>query len=136
MALEIEVHGLKELMRDLGSLRVFQILRPHMIRSMAGAVNRMADYPPKPEGSTYRRQGTLGRRWTQTQPTVSERTTELEVKVGNNTIYGPWVQDKQFQARMHVGRWQTDEDVMGAIAPRVTADLNAAVQQALDEVGA
>jgi hypothetical protein len=105
-----------------------------MIRSMAGAVNRMADYPAPPEGSGYRRTGTLGRRWTQTQPSVTMSTTELVVKVGNNTKYGPWVQNEQFQARVHRGRWQTDVRVLSDLSGQIQNDLDAAVQRALDEL--
>lgn len=135
MSLDIQIRGLDELVRDLGMLGVLRVLRAPMIRSMAAVVNRMADYPAPPTGSTYRRTTTLGKRWTQTQPDITENTTELVVKVGNNTAYGPWVQNKQFQAYMHQGRWQTDEDTLRSLAPGIEAALNAAVQSALDEVG-
>lgn len=102
--LQIEVQGLDRLVRSLNAFEVFRVLRPGMIRGMARVVSAMADYPAPPQGSTYRRRGgTLGRRWTQTQPSVSEGTTELTVKVGNNTTYGPWVQNDQFQARVRRG---------------------------------
>ena len=71
MSLDIEIRGLDELVRDLGVLGVLRVLRAPMIRSMAAVVNRMADYPPQ-RPSLYRRTGTLGRRWTQTQPAVNE----------------------------------------------------------------
>lgn len=134
MSLDIEIRGLDELVRDLGVLGVLRVLRAPMIRSMAAVVNRMADYPPQ-RPSLYRRTGTLGRRWTQTQPAMNENTTELVVKVGNNTSYGPWVQSKQFQAEIHQGYWQTDMEVLEDLRPQIEAALNAAVQTALDEAG-
>lgn len=133
--LEIEVRGLERLVRSLSAFEVFRVLRPGMIRGMARVVNAMADYPAPPEASTYRRTGTLGRRWTQTQPSVEETTTELRVKVGNNTSYGPWVQDAQFQAWMHRGRWQTDEEMLRANEGAIVADLNALVAAELARMG-
>lgn len=134
MTIEIDVRGLDRLVRAIGSLRVLEVLRAPMIASMARVVDRMADYPAPPTGSTYRRTGTLGRRWTQTQPDVSINATELVVKVGNNTSYGPWVQDEQFQARVHRGRWQTDRGVLTNLSGTIESDLDAAVQRALDEL--
>ena len=135
MALEIEVRGLERLARSLGAFEVFRLLRPGMIRGMARVVNAMADYPAPPQASTYRRTGTLGRRWTQTQPSVSESTTQLTVSVGNNTAYGPWVQNEQFQAWMHRGRWQTDEQELDRAADPLVAELNALVQAELARMG-
>ena len=134
MSLEIDVRGLDRLVRAVGSLRVLEILRAPMIGAMARVVDRMADYPPPPSGSGYRRTGTLGRRWTQTQPSVTATATELVVKVGNNTKYGPWVQNEQFQAGMHRGRWQTDVRVLSDLSGQIQNDLDAAVQRALDEL--
>lgn len=133
--LEIEVRGLERLVRSLGAFEVFTLLRPAMIRGVARVVNAMADYPPAPDGSSYIRTGTLGRRWTQTQPAVTASTTELRVAVGNNTIYGPWVQSERFQARMHRGRWQTDEQELDRAADPLVAELNALVQAELDRMG-
>ena len=135
MALEIEVRGLERLVRRLGAFEVFALLRPAMIRGVARVVNAMADYPPAPEGSWYIRTGTLGRRWTQTQPSVSEGATELRVAVGNNTVYGAWVQNAQFQAWMHRGRWQTDEQELDRAADPLVAELNALVQAELARMG-
>ncbi len=58
--------------------------------------------PPKP---TYQQTGTLGRGWT------APEITGMQVIVGNNVAYGPYVQDSDTQAWMHKGRWQTVQDV-------------------------
>lgn len=70
----------------------------------------MKSYPPQRSGSSYVRTGTLGRRWV-TEP-VKHIAEGLQGTIGNNTPYGPWVQSSAFQAYMHRGRWQTDQDVV------------------------
>lgn len=77
-----------------------------MVESMALLHSDMATYPTQ-RPTTYRRTGHLGRRWT---TKVSQDGSRGEI--GNNTPYGPYVQDAQRQAQPHVGHWQTDEQVM------------------------
>ena len=71
--------------------------------------NQMANYPPAIAGSSYRRTGTLGRRWTMV---VNQYPGMIATEVGNNTKYAPWVQSDQFQAKVHAGRWKTDVQVL------------------------
>jgi hypothetical protein len=83
------------------------VLRRPMTQSLALLQAEMADYPPPPSGSTYRRTGTLGRSWT-SQITGSGK--DMKGEVGNNVSYGPYVQDAERQAR-RMKHWQTDEQV-------------------------
>lgn len=124
---EITIQGIEDLIRRVGMARTVQILRPPMTRSMARIVNRMGDYPPQPSGTTYRRTGTLGRRWTQE---ITETADSIEAKAGNNTSYGPFVQSEQFQAAW-MGHWQTDQDVITELEPVILADFEQVIGEAL-----
>jgi len=124
----IEIKGVDELIRKLGRATATETLRTPMVRSVQELQRRMADYPPQRPGSSYRRTGTLGRRWT-TEITQTEN--GLDGRVGNNTEYGPFVQSDRFQARVHRGRWQTDRSVTEKAAPDILADFRNAIDRAL-----
>jgi hypothetical protein len=126
----IEIQGIDALIRKLDSMeQVNDVLNPPMQRAVLRLQRDMADYPPARPGSSYRRTGTLGRRWL----SKVERTGNgLVGTVGNNTSYGPWVQSKMFQARW-MRHWQTDEDVLERNRQRIVDDFEQAIQRALDE---
>jgi len=124
---EITIQGLEPLIRRVGMARTIQILRPPMTRSVARIVERMGDYPPQPAGTTYRRTGTLGRRWTME---VTEDADGITAEAGNNTTYGPFVQSEQFQAAW-MGHWQTDRDVIEELEPVILADFEQVIGEAL-----
>lgn len=134
MDVSIEVRGLDELIAKLGRLASFQNLRAPMADSLNKLWGDVAKYPQPPEPGSfkgfvgdkqrryffyalhagliqvpYRRTGTLGRRWTMQITQASDSITGI---LGNNTIYGPWVQDKTQQAEIHRGRWQTAQDAL------------------------
>jgi len=91
--------------------------RVPMTQSLALLQDDMAEYPAPPPGSTYRRTGTLGRLWTSAQYEISTGSGSVTGVIGNaacsprGVAYGPFVQSADDQAWMHVGRWQTDEQV-------------------------
>ena len=111
----IKIEGVDRLVKKLGVLGALESLTAPMQETLYLAQGRMAKYPPAPPNSWYRRTGTLGRRWTTEAPKVEGQT--LQGKVGNNTVYGPLVQSRLFQARVHRNRWQTDADVMEQTEP-------------------
>lgn len=123
---EITITGIEELIKRLGMARATDVLHPPMVRSTARLVNFMARYPPQPR-STYRRTGTLGRRWTMVVTVTSDG---IRGVVGNNTSYGPFVQSEQFQARA-LAHWQTDADALGELERPIIADFEEAIQTAL-----
>lgn len=90
----------------------------------------IAEYPPARPSSRYIRTGTLGRRWT-AEPSNGG----LTVTVGNNVWYAPLVQAFAYQAFMHFGVWQTDEDVARSEADRVTEIVDAEVQAEIERFG-
>lgn len=125
---QIEIRGIDALFRKLDSAAAIATLRPPMQRGVFRLHAGMAKYPAQRAGSSYRRTGTLGRRWTSV---VTESANGLVGTVGNNTSYGPWVQSSMFQAAVHQGRWQTDQDVATKETPAIIADFEQAIGAAL-----
>lgn len=126
---QIRIEGIDKLQAKLGKVMAAQTLRPPMQRSVYRLQRYMGRYPAQPASSTYRRTGTLGRRWT-TEVTKGAGG-GLIGKIGNNTTYGPWVQSSRFQARVHRGRWQTDEDAIKDNEDAIVSDFAAAIDKAL-----
>ncbi len=126
----VEVIGLDEVLRKLGNAASPATLQRGM-RAATGLVQRaLAVYPAparKPHGpwqserqrryvmllaSTgqlpYRRTGTLGRRWTSE---VASEGNDVVGRVGNNTVYGPFVMGRETQAAYHQGVWPVAVEV-------------------------
>ena len=55
----------------------------------SGVINRMSKYPSQRPGSTYRRTGEYGRRWTRRGPRILGK--DLVAEVGSNLEYAPYV---------------------------------------------
>ena len=120
------VQGVKELNAKLDRLQRAQLL----VAPMEIAVDRlkgfMNKYPvQRNANSTYVRTGTLGRRWT---TRVTPSALAVTGKVGNNTIYGPWVQSAAFQAEIHRGHWQTDRDAIRVNRNAIIADFERSIR--------
>ena len=124
----ITIKGVDELSAKLDKAARNDVLLPPMHRAVMRIQRVMATYPPQRMGSRYIRTGTLGRKWT-TKVTTSKG--GVRGKVGNNTPYGPVVQSSQFQASIHRGRWQTDENVVRINSAAIIADFERAISAAL-----
>ena len=102
-----------------------------MEKHLAVAIDGAADliradiktYPAPPAGSTYRRTGRLGASWAKRVDRAA-----LRAVIGSNIAYAPYVQDKDRQAWMHKGRWQTAHDV----ARRKAAEVRTFIVRALE----
>jgi len=122
----IIVTGDEEIAARLARLRnAEQELRTPMQRSVEKLRAELALYPPPPEGSTYRRTGTLGRRWL---TSISG----LVGKAYNTTVYAPYVQDEEQQAGVHRGRWQTVQSVGRKLQEEIMADLMETIARLLN----
>ena len=103
--------------RDITQLGTTTGWRKPMTQSLALLHDDIAEYPSPPVGSTYRRTGNLGRLWTSAQYEIDVDTGGATGVIGNavrdrrGRAYGPYVQSAEQQASVHVGRWQTDEQV-------------------------
>lgn len=64
-------------------------LKPIMRKAVAYVHGSIPEYPAPPEGSTYRRTGTLGR--TNTHEVRSLSGNDVAGLIGNKTVYAPWV---------------------------------------------
>lgn len=109
-------------------LDVLQVLEGPLDRGAFRIEAALKAYPAQRSGSSYRRTGTLGRRWT-TRPIREADTVGREV--GNNTVYAPFVQSDEMQAYMHRGVWRTDADVLRREAPAIVRDVEDALSDAV-----
>lgn len=128
----IDLRGVDEYLSVLAPLESVEILRDPMQRGLYRLQGGMATYPQQGSGSTYRRTGTLGRRWTNAIPAIAATMQGLQGRIGNNTVYGPLVQSHAHQARVHRGRWQTDEMVMQRELPAIQGDFEDAIRRAAE----
>lgn len=106
---------------SFGALASF--VRPTMYEVGYLVQAAMADYPPKPPGTKYIRTGLLGKAWT---VVVIQTASEIRTEIGNRTIYAPWVQSYQFQARQN-RHWQTDKDIIETLEGDIVAMLEAKI---------
>jgi len=153
MEIQIELQGLDLLIAKLGRLAAFRSLQPAMRDSLNRVWGDVAKYPKSPpegvfkgfvsakqrrwffaalrEGRIevpYKRTGTLGRSWTMK---VDTNIDGIEGWIGTNTIYAPWVQDRNWQAAIHQGRWQTAQDVFEKQRAWIVQRFNRAIAQLL-----
>jgi hypothetical protein len=120
LVVSTNVQEVAEALRRRG-VRVLDVIEGPLDRGAIRIEAAMKVYPPKPPGSTYRRTGTLGRRWT-TRPIRSAN--EVGREVGNKTVpYAPLVQSEELQARFHRGRWLTDAQALRNESPRLLRDV-------------
>ena len=124
----IQIKGIDELIRKLGRAEGMKHLRAPMQRAVYRLQARMAQYPAQRPNSTYRRTGTLGRKWTSK---IEQSSTSITGRVGNNTSYAPLVQSYRFQARIHRGLWQTDRYVVDTEYRTIVGDFENAISGAL-----
>ena len=94
------------------------------IADVAGTLQSdMQQYPPPPPASTYMRTGKLGRSWTRK---ITKNPTGAII--GSQGVgYARYVQDHDYQAAIHRGRWQTTE----MIARKRLHDIKASIERAL-----
>lgn len=128
MSVTIQIDGIDKIVRKLGKVEGVSKLRPAMQRAVYRLQARMAQYPAVPPNSTYKRTGTLGRKWTNKVEVASGI---IRGKVGNNTEYAPLVQSYRFQARQHRNRWQTDAYVMETERRNIVRDFEQSISEAL-----
>lgn len=128
MSLKIEITGVGEVMRKLGSFQGTRVLVKPMEQAVELVRADIATYPLPRLESAYRRTGTLGRRWTKTVRIHGDGVTGT---VGNRTSYAPWVQSSKFQARIHRGRWRTDAMVIERQRRQIVAVFRNAIDRAL-----
>lgn len=126
--IQIDISGVDNVIRRLGQMRGTAALRPPMQTSVQMLKSDMQLYPSAPQGSTYRRTGTLGRRWVAEVNTVPGG---VHGVVGNNTVYAPYVQSSKLQAGVHRSRWQTETQVLQRRTQAINTLFENAIRRAL-----
>jgi hypothetical protein len=127
--LSIHITGVEQVITKLGRPQGIHFLRGPMARAVLRLQRRMAVYPPVPPNSSYRRTGTLGRRWT---TRITETGGGLQGVIGNNTIYAPLVQSRRFQRPVHRRTgWQTAETVTEQEARAIIDDFQRSINEVL-----
>lgn len=127
--MSISIEGLDKLYKKFDRVKATSTLVPPTQRAVLRIQRRMQKYPPQRPGSKYDRKGTLGKRWT---VRVKRTGDAVQGKVGNATVYAPFVQSHQFQRRIHRGRWQTDQRVVREEERVIVADFKRTVDKALE----
>lgn len=111
----IQIQGLSEVLAKWD--KAPQVIEKHLGDAaealLLGIAKDLAQYPPIPPQSTYRRTGTLGKTWTAARPDITASGAKFEGSIGNSTPYGPWVQASEFQTWYHgKAGWKTDEQAI------------------------
>lgn len=153
MSLHLRIEGADALIRKLGKLEAGKVLKPVIRAAAADLRGRIAQYPPaseanqpKPYPGRWYERG-YGTRWArksggiggrQTSQTLGRSWTHrversgLRGLVGTGATYAPYVQDAEQQASIHKARgWKTVQQVLKEHAPRIMAQISAAIRRAL-----
>jgi hypothetical protein len=103
---------------------------------------QVTTYPPKPADSKYIRTNVLRGSWA-IEPPVN-RGTEVRGRVVSSgdkmtsrrsgIPYNRYVQDRQYQAQVHQGRWATVQDIAERSVDQITAMFQARIDAALGGV--
>lgn len=151
MPVTITIEGVDRLQSRFDRAKTLDVLQAPMLRSLARLEDGIKTYPepiapgvwarmttPRQKRAffaklragqvTGKRTGTLGRRWTSRTYTSGGT---LIGEWGNNTQYGPYVQDEDVQARFHQGRWLTTRHVLDNAAAAIQQDFAIAIERAL-----
>jgi len=96
---------------DQTPARIDRALRAGMTDATVLLVNQMRTYPPQRPGSSYRRMNTLKGSWARRIDGSGADIVGHVESNGNVAPYNRLVQDRTRQARPHVGRWRTAQDV-------------------------
>ena len=134
--ISVTITGAEDIIRRLDATQRNAVYRPPMERAMGRLEATMAEYPPPPSGSRYKRTRNYGRLWTQK---IEEDGDGITGILGNavrdpryGRAYGPYVGSAERQARVHQGRWTTDEQAIMQNLDAIEGDFAQAVERALD----
>lgn len=132
---EIALEGLDEVLDLLrrGDVNAAKALARSMRASTELLRDRMAKYPPPPPDSSYRRTGTLARKW-EAGARISGFAGEVMGFARNKeTPYASYVQGFVEQARVHQGRWQTEREVLEKSEDEIMEIFEAEIAALFDE---
>ena len=96
---------------DQTPAQIDRALRAGMTDATVHLLNQLRTYPPQRAGSAYKRTNTLRGSWNRRIEGGGLGLAGHVESNGNVAPYNRLVQDRTRQARPHVGRWQTAQDV-------------------------
>jgi hypothetical protein len=133
MPTSMETRGLQEIIQRMQKYP--EKLKEGLTAALDAALlilwENVPPYPPPPEGSTYRRTGTLGKTLGTSdgggqsgKPDIYTvkplGSANFEAHFGTNLDYAPYVIGDKTQAWMHKGRWWIMRDVATAAKTKIT----------------
>lgn len=141
MSTEVEIPALGALEQALDAFP--SLVRPEMERAGDAALKSLipdlADYPPAPASSSYRRTGTEGRLWTSAEPAFAAQSSGFEARLGNATPYGPLVQgspdETPHQTRRHAQTgWNRTDQVVEKHKAAINTYFDAALARVAQKI--
>lgn len=132
--MEVEItfedHQVRALLDQMPS-RIDYALRGAVTDATVYLLNQMRTYPPQRPGSAYRRTNTLKGSWSRRIEGTGADITGIVESNGNAAPYNRRVQDREMQARVHQGRWQTAQGVAERSGEAINEMLRARIQAAM-----
>jgi hypothetical protein len=130
---EISIENIDDFVSSMHSgSRIVEEHVSDQIDTVLGVLMRqLADEPPELPNQRYRRTHNLSNEWKAADTKWRLPGTAF---LRNSTSYGPYVQDSQFQARVHRGRWPTVQGVLADNADVIEQALRQAGDDALKEI--
>lgn len=146
--ISFQVRGLEYVQSLLGR-DIDEVLRPGL-RNAALMIERKMKMPPRAIPGVLAQRGTRaqqraffakmrenGGTWARTGQLEESWTWEFTkavrgvhgARVYNPTEYAHWVQARKFQARMHQGIWQTDQEVLNESKPQIVSYVTEALRR-------
>ncbi|NIV36791.1 MAG: hypothetical protein GWN58_47360 [Anaerolineae bacterium] len=113
---------ISEAMAALDTEKMVQTANNAIVEALDPVLEAVRKYPAPPAGSSYRRTGALGRGWTK-KDDAKKGTSSL----ASSVPYVGYVQDQNMQARVHRGRWETVQSIMGRLSRQVTQTVERAL---------
>ncbi len=105
-------------------------------QALLALVPDLSHYPPELPGQRYIRTGDLGEGWKDSQPQWVAIKSGFEGSIDNPVAYGPDVQGHLTQAKIHSGRWKTDQQIVDKHAVETEAIYDRALQEIVDAIEA
>ena len=105
-------------------------------QALIDLVPDLAHYPPELPRQRYIRTGDLGEGWQDAQPQWAAIPSGFSGSIDNPVAYGPDVQSYLTQAKIHAGRWATDQQIVDKHTLETEAIYDAALQQVADAIDA
>lgn len=112
ITVDVNVSAVRALL-NTQSQRINRAMRAGLTDASVLVLRHIRTYPAQRAGSSYIRTGALGKSWSRRPPQGTGL--DMFAVVGSDPGVAPYniyVQHPELQAAVHVGRWQTTEDVV------------------------